>query len=182
MSINLSDLEIIDFPSAPLFVYREKIGPFQVNAPKAWQEFWESTSTWFNRDNSTMMLSANFIDGTKEGDDKYLYRAGVILKTPPECLPEGKSSCFWNFNGDLPCVSSSLIGITLGDLDGGKYAKFLLTGPYSQLALAFPTAYTEIGRCDLTTRTAFAFEVYLNTPASVSDESQLLTEIYIPVN
>jgi len=100
--MNLTETpEIVEWPKTH-YVYVEKIGPFQTNAPEAWQNLHTSVSRIAEHNQITGYLSLY-----KMGPQ--IYRAGVALAGPPAKLPEG---------------------ISYLEFDGGKYSRFVLTGPF----------------------------------------------------
>ena len=88
-----------------------------------------------------------------------VYRAGFALAGPPVDLPAGLA--YEHFNG-------------------GKYARFILTGPYSDLPAASGVVWSTIGEKKTAVRDDFAIENYMNDPR-VTPEDQLITHIMIPV-
>lgn len=142
------------------FVYLERIGAFEIQAPKAWGDLFGILNS-SNLDKSCMssMLALSKIDSSKEGDEKFSYQAGFSTLTKIEELPE------------------SLLSRTV---DSRKYAKFLLKGPYCNLGRAYQVAIEMISENKIEMENDFAMEVYLNTPNQVS-EDELLTEIFLPV-
>lgn len=71
--------------------------------------------------------------------------------------------------------------IVLGEIGGGKYAKYIYTGPYDRLGEAWHDLLAEVMK-----NTVYAsadkpsFEIYKNNPGQVKPE-ELVTEIYLPV-
>ncbi len=104
------------------------------------------------------MAGLSRIDDTKAGDAAFIYQAGVFHKAKPRNVPDG---------------------LQARSLREGKYARFLLTGPYSQLAGAYPVAFSILEKAKVAVRKDFCIEKYLNSPDT--PESQLKTEILIPV-
>jgi DNA gyrase inhibitor GyrI len=150
--------EIITLKPA-LLVYLEKIGPFAKTAPSAWKEFWSMAGGQFDQDQIAGMVGLSRIDPTKTGDDAFIYRAGITLKSKPAKIPQGLRS---------------------RELESGKYARFLLTGSYKQLPAAYPKAFSILEAMGLEVRDEFCVERYLNTPQDVP-EDRLQTEILIPI-
>ena len=141
------------------FVYLEKIGPFSEAAPCAWREFWSIAVGQFDQDEIAGMAGLSRIDRTRKGDDAFIYQAGITLKSKPEKIPRSLQS---------------------RELEGGKYARFLLTGSYKQLPTAYPKAFSILKALQLELRDDFCVERYLNTPQETS-EDRLETEILMPV-
>jgi effector-binding domain-containing protein len=62
---------------------------------------------------------------------------------------------------------------------GGKYLRFVLTGPYTDLPQASGRVWEIVGEKKLEVRDDFAIENYVNDP-SVTPADQLITHILIP--
>jgi hypothetical protein len=100
--------QIVHWPETH-YVFVEKVGPFMENAPAAWAEAHKHAPTLAEHNQITGYTSLY-----KMGPPN-LYRAGFMLAAAPVNLPAGLR--YEKFNG-------------------GKYSKFVLTGPYSQLGEA----------------------------------------------
>jgi hypothetical protein len=87
------------------YVFVEKVGPFQTNAPQAWQSLHQFVPAVAEHNQITGYISLYKI-GPK------IYRAGVSLAAPPVKLP-----------ADLSYAKFA----------GGKYSRFILTGSYANL-------------------------------------------------
>jgi AraC family transcriptional regulator len=71
--------------------------------------------------------------------------------------------------------------IKVKTIEGGKYAKFLYQGPYSNLSAVYDTIYSRwLPESGCTLKDIPWFEKYINNPNNTSPE-KLKTEIYIPV-
>lgn len=66
------------------------------------------------------------------------------------------------------------------DLPGGRCAKAVCNGPYSQLTSIYARLREWIGneRYEIT---AAPYEIYVTAPDSLADEDQLVTEVYFPI-
>lgn len=160
MKINLTEKpEIVQQPSQ-LYLYLEKTGPFMVQAPKAWQEFWEISQPLTKTLSITGMAGLSKIDESRQGDDRFTYQAGVFVGVAPASVPKG---------------------LSLRTTPGGKYVRFMLTGPYHQLAHAYPQIFSILEREKISMREEFCAEIYLNTPEDTQEEN-LKTEILIPIH
>jgi DNA gyrase inhibitor GyrI len=164
MTEKASDVKLTPSPemitSEPaFFVYIEKTGAFSKTAPSAWKEFWSIAGRQFDQDQIAGMVGLSRIDHTKTGDAAFIYQAGIMLKSKPPLIPQGLRS---------------------RELASGKYARFLLTGSYNQLAAAYPKAFSILEAEKEEVRDEFCIERYLNTPQEVP-EDRLQTEILIPV-
>jgi effector-binding domain-containing protein len=142
--------EIVAWPKT-YYVFVEKVGPFQINAPEAWQNLHTFVSGIAAHNQITKYMSLYKI-GPK------IYRAGVALAAPPVKLPEG-------------------LGYT--EFSGGKYSRFVLTGPYSNLGPASGRVVEIISETKLPLRDDYFIENYVNDPRTTPEE-QLITEILVP--
>jgi AraC family transcriptional regulator len=71
--------------------------------------------------------------------------------------------------------------INVKTIEGGKYAKFLYQGPYSNLSAVYDTIYSRwLPESGCTLKDIPFFEKYINNPNNTSPE-KLKTEIYVPV-
>jgi predicted transcriptional regulator YdeE len=146
-----SDPQVVNFP-ATHYVFVEKTGPFQNIAPAAWQSAHTFVPELSKKNQITGYMSL-YKTGPK------VYRAGFSLAGPPVDLPAGLA--YEQFNG-------------------GKYVRFILTGPYSDLPAASGAAWNTVGEKKLALRDDFAIENYMNDPRT-TPEDQLITQILIPV-
>ena len=87
-----------------------------------------------------------------------IYRAGFAVSGKPETLPPG---------------------FQYEEFQGGKYARFVLTGSYSQLPEACGKVFSIVEKTNLPMRDGFFGENYVNDP-NTTPEDQLQTEILIP--
>jgi DNA gyrase inhibitor GyrI len=87
-----------------------------------------------------------------------LYRAGVSLGAEPQNLPEN---------------------LTYEEFKGGKYSRFVLTGPYANLPEASGRVFEMVAEKKIQMRDDFCIENYANDPRT-TPEDQLVTEILIP--
>jgi predicted transcriptional regulator YdeE len=145
-----SDPQAVNFP-ATHYVFVEKIGPFQNTAPAAWQSAHSFVPELSKKNQITGYMSL-YKTGPK------VYRAGFSLDGPPVDLPAG---------------------LTYEQFNGGKYVRFILTGPYSDLPAASGAAWNTVGERKTAVRDDFAIEKYMNDPRT-TPEDQLITHILIP--
>ncbi len=64
---------------------------------------------------------------------------------------------------------------------GGKYSRFVLTGPYANLGPASGRVMELIAQTELPLRDDFFIENYVNDPRT-TPEDQLITEILVPTS
>jgi effector-binding domain-containing protein len=86
------------------------------------------------------------------------YRAGFALAAAPTELPAG---------------------LQYEKFAGGKYSKFVLTGPYSQLGPATGRVMQMVAEQRIAVRDDFYIENYVNDPR-VTQAEELKTEILVP--
>ncbi len=146
--------------SRPLthYVFLEKHGPFAEVAPPLWNDLMPLLGK-LDQKQVREYLGLSGIDKRKTGEDTMIYQAGVALAQEPETLPNG-----------------------LGHraIKAGKYARFLLIGPYSHVWVAFNRIFKILSEKRVALRPEFCIENYLNDPR-VTPEAQLQTELLVPI-
>jgi DNA gyrase inhibitor GyrI len=149
--VNLTrEPEIVDFPPTH-YVFVEKHGDFHSIAPQAWKSAHEFVPELSKKNKITAYMSLYKI-GPK------MYRAGFGLADAPAELPDG---------------------MAYEKIPGGKYARFVLTGPYSDLPGASGQLWKAVEEKKIPVRDDYAIENYVNNP-QVTPEDQLITHIMIP--
>jgi effector-binding domain-containing protein len=148
--MNLTETpDIVTWPETH-YVFIERVGDFLNTAPQAWQELHKLVP---------QIQEKNAINGYtslyKCGPG--VYRAGVSLTAPPVDLPAGLAYEIFN---------------------GGKYSRFVLTGPYSDLPAACGRVFQIVATNGTEQRDDFCIENYVNDPRTTPAE-QLVTEILI---
>jgi effector-binding domain-containing protein len=133
------------------YVFIEKVGPFQINAPKAWQELHPLVPEILDSNKITGYMSLYKMAPS-------VYRAGVSLAEEPENLPPG---------------------MKYEKFKGGKYSRFILRGSYSQLPRASGRVFEIVSEKQIRLRDDYCIENYVNDPRS-SPEAELITQILIP--
>jgi DNA gyrase inhibitor GyrI len=133
------------------YVYIEKIGPFQDTAPQAWQEMHSLIPAISEHNKITGYMSLYKVEPK-------IYRAGVSVEAEPKNLPAGMK--YFRFKG-------------------GKYGRFTLTGPYSNLPEASGRVFQIVADQKIKMRDDFCIENYLNDPRT-TPESELITQVLIP--
>jgi len=149
--MNLTEVpEIVIWPEMH-YVFIEKVGPFQNTAPQAWQSVHKLIPE---------ILEHNKITGytTLYKFEAQIYRAGVSVAAEPSNLPEG---------------------LAYTKFKGGKYSRFVLTGPYSDMGPASGRVWQIAAETKIQLRDDFAIENYLNDPR-ITPEAELITEILVP--
>jgi AraC family transcriptional regulator len=139
------------------YVFLEKHGPFAEVAPPTWNEMFALLYSQLDPGKFVEFLGLSGIDKTKVGEDAMIYQAGVALASEPE----------------------KPLGLQYRKIKSGKYARFLLTGPYAQIWPAFDQIFKTLAENKVELRPEYCIENYLNDPKQTS-EDQLLTELLIP--
>jgi predicted transcriptional regulator YdeE len=134
------------------YVFLEKIGTFQDTAPSAWTELHPLTQV-ISEQNKIVGYMSLYKAGPK------IYRAGVSLAAPPQDLP---------------------VGMHYEKFRGGKYDRFVLTGPYSNLPEASGRVFEIVKEKNIQLRDDYCIENYINDPRT-TPEDQLVTQILVPL-
>jgi predicted transcriptional regulator YdeE len=144
------EAEIVQWPETH-YVFVEKTGPFMKIAPEAWQTVYSFMP---------LLREHNEIKGNMSlyRMSPNVYRAGFALAAAPVKLPA-------ELQHEL--------------LAGGKYSRFVLTGPYSQLPAASGRVWEIVAKSNIMVRPDFAIENYVNDPNS-TPEDKPITEILVP--
>jgi len=155
--MNLSAFETVT-RSLTHYVYLEKRGPFGEVAPPLWNEL-QPLLPRLGPGQIREFLGVSGIDKSRAGEDAMIYQAGVSMATEPGKLPGG---------------------LQHRAIPSGRYARFVLTGPYAQIWPAFDRVFKTLAEKKVELRPEFCIENYLNDPR-VTPEDELLTEILVPV-
>jgi AraC family transcriptional regulator len=159
IAVNLTPkFEIVDRPTIH-YIFLEKHGPFAEVAPPTWEQMFPLLSSQLDQRQIVSWLGLSTIDKTKNGEEAMIYEAGVGVSSAPE---------------------KPLKGLQYKKVKDGKYARFLLTGPYSQIWMAFNQIFKTLAESKLELRQEFCIENYLNDPKA-TPENELLTELLVPV-
>lgn len=133
------------------YVFIEKIGSFQNTAPQAWKDLHEFVPAISEHNKITGYVSL-YKMGPK------IYRAGVSIEAEPKNLPQN---------------------LQYERFPGGKYSRFVLTGPYPELGKATGRVFEIVTEKKIQLRDDYCIENYVNDPRTTPEE-QLITEILIP--
>lgn len=159
IAMNLSaEFEPVNRPLTH-YVFLEKHGPFAEVAPPLWNDLMPLLGK-LDRQQVREFLDLSGIDKSKTGEETMIYQAGVALTQEPGKLPDG---------------------LHHRAIKAGKYARFLLTGPYSHIWMAFNLIFNALSEKRVELRPEFCIENYLNDPR-VTPEDQLQTELLIPID
>ena len=150
-AINLTEEpNIMTWPETH-YVFLEKIGSFQETAPQAWQSLHQAVPGISEHHKITGYTSLYKVEPK-------IYRAGVSLAAEPKNLPAN---------------------LRYERFKGGKYSRFVLTGPYSNLPEASERVFQIVAEKKIQIRDDYCIENYTNDPRT-TPEDQLVTEILIP--
>ncbi len=150
-TLNLTENpEVVEWPETH-YVYVEKIGPFMDTAGPAWQTAHILVPAISEHNTVTKYMSLY-----QRGPQ--VYRAGFALAEAPENLPAGLE--YTHFHG-------------------GKYARFVLVGPYSDLAAASGRVFEIVAEKNISLRDDFCIENYVTDPRT-TPEDQTTTHILVP--
>jgi effector-binding domain-containing protein len=149
--MNLIETPVIVTWPETHYVFLEKIGPFQNTAPAAWQTLQQFVPAISEHNKVTGYMSLYKV-GPK------IYRAGVSVAAAPQQLPDS---------------------VAYEKFKGGKYMKFVLTGPYSDLPKASGRVSEIIAEKKIQMRDDYCIENYANDPRT-TPEDKLITEILVP--
>jgi len=142
--------EVVNFPPTH-YVFVEMHGQFATIAGQAWKSAHTLVPELSMKNKITGYMSLYKV-GPK------MYRAGFALAAPPVDLPDG---------------------LAYEKVEGGKYSRFVVTGPYSDLPAASGQVWNIVAEKKIAIRDDYAIENYVNDPR-VTPEDQLVTEILVP--
>lgn len=149
--MNLTETpEYIHWPET-YYAFAERVGPFMQTAPAAWEEAHRLLPELMRHNRVTGFLSLYKMA-------THTYWAGFALEAPPTELP---------------------VGLAYEKFAGGRYAKFVLTGPYSQLGPATGRVLEMVKEQGIAMRDDWHIENYVNDPRETPAE-ELKTEICVP--
>jgi len=151
------DFETITRPLT-YYVFLEKRGPFAEVAPPLWNELMPLLQS-LEQKQIREYLGVSGIDKSRPGEDAMIYQAGVSVVEEPKELPRG---------------------LARRAIKSGRYARFLLTGPYSQIWMAFDRIFKSLAEKNVELRPEFCIENYINDPR-FTPEDKLQTELLVPI-
>lgn len=159
MKINLSAKHDVVSRPALHYVFLQKTGPYSEIAPATWGEFFRLQGGALRPEEIRGVLGLSTVDKDKNGEEAMIYQAGFAVAARPAAVPKG---------------------LQYREIKAGKYARFLLTGPYSQMSAGFGQVFRNLSENSVALRGDYCVENYLNDPRNTPEE-QLLTEILVPV-
>jgi effector-binding domain-containing protein len=142
--------DIVQWPETH-YVFVEKTGPIPKIAPEAWQTAIGLVPKLAEKNQIDWRMSLYKTNPN-------VYRAGFVVAEKPKGMPAG--------------LDYELFG-------GGKYSRFVLTGPYSELPAATSRVFEIVAQRGIPLRTDFCIESYVNDPRTTAEEN-LITEILVP--
>jgi len=134
------------------YLFLERVGSFQQNAPQVWQAL-HALIPAIARYNTITGYMSLFKVGPQ------IYRAGVSLAAPPMEEPDV---------------------LSYHKFPGGRYSRFVLTGSYANLPRACGRVFDLAVDLGLRLRDGFNIENYVSDPR-VTPEDELVTEILLPI-
>jgi AraC family transcriptional regulator len=140
------------------YVFLEKRGPFAEVAPGLWNELMPLIQQ-IDQQQVREFPGVSGVDKSRPGEEAMVYQAGVALAHQP---------------------GQALAGLEQKSIKSGKYARFLLTGPYTQIWPAFDRIFKTLAENNVTLRPEFCIENYLNDPR-FTPEDLLKTELLVPI-
>jgi len=143
--------EIVTWPETH-YLYIEKTGPFQDTAGPAWKTLHQLVPKILERNKITGYMSLYKIAPAM------IYRAGVAVSAKPT---------------EIPSVLQYI------KFQGGKYSRFVLNGPYSNLPKASRRVMEIVEEKKMKLRDDFYIENYVNDPRTTPEED-LITYIQVP--
>jgi DNA gyrase inhibitor GyrI len=150
-TINLThEPESVDFPAVH-YVFLERVGNIPANAPQAWHTV-EKFAAGLMQNNQITGAAAFYKPA------QGIYRAGFMLAAPPANLPAE---------------------LTYEKMNGGKYARFTLTGPFDHLPEANTRAFGIVAEKKIALRDDFNIEHYLTDPRTTPAD-QNVTALLFP--
>jgi predicted transcriptional regulator YdeE len=149
MNLNESG-DIVNWPQTH-YVFVEKTGSIPKIAPDAWQTAIRLVLQLAEKNPISWRMSLYKMNPN-------VYRAGFVVPEKPTAVPAG---------------------LEYELFEGGRYSRFVLTGPYSDLPAATRRVFEIVAQRGLVLRCDFCIESYVSDPRS-TPEDKLVTEILIP--
>ena len=159
MALNMNLKHEVVARPAVHYLYLEKTGPFAEIAPPTWDEMFRCMGARMADPQITEYLGLSGIDKRKPGEEAMIYQAGVGMSGKLADIPKG---------------------MQYRHIPEGKYASFLLTGPYTQIWVAFSQIFRTLSESKVPLREEFCIENYINDPKT-TPEAELKTQILIPI-
>jgi AraC family transcriptional regulator len=159
MPMNLTEsYDVINRESIQV-LFVEKSGIFKEVAMPTWYELIPIIDKNISKDIISEYLGFSIMDQKSDDESKMYYMAGVSVKESPQKIPKG---------------------IHFKKIAGGKYARFILTGPTHLVWDAFDKIFRKLGDEKVKLRSGACIENYLSNP-EVVPENELVTELLVPI-
>ncbi|WP_166355077.1 GyrI-like domain-containing protein [Phytoactinopolyspora limicola] len=109
-------------------------------------------------------------------------QAGLVPAGPPRLVYYDLHEDTWTVEACAPLVQATEMpdGLAVHTSAGGRVAATVHTGSYDDIPQAYADLEKWVSEHDLTL-TGEPYDIYLNSPADVSDDAELRTEIRWPV-
>jgi DNA gyrase inhibitor GyrI len=142
--------DIVNWPETH-YVFVEKTGSIPKIAPEAWQTALSLVPQLAEKNQIAWNMSLYKMNPN-------VYRAGFVVAEKPAEVPAG---------------------LQYELFEGGKYSRFVLTGPFSDLPAATRRVFEIVAQRGTMLRSDFCIESYVSDPRT-TPEDKLITEILIP--
>ena len=158
IEMNLTpNFEIVSRPTTH-YLFLERRGPFAEVAPPTWNEFFLLLDGQVEQNAIVEHMGLSGMDRKATGEDAMIYQAGITLRRAP---------------------GRPIKGLQYRKIESGKYARFVLIGPYAHIWAAFDYIFKTLAGKGVKLREEFCIENYLNDP-KVTPEDELKTELLVP--
>ncbi|AUN99369.1 AraC family transcriptional regulator [Bacteriovorax stolpii] len=158
MNLNLTEKPEIITREATHFLHVKKAGIFAEVAMPAWYAMFPLIES-VQKTDIKEFLGTSIMDMKTQDESSMFYSAGVALVAKPKTVPKG---------------------MEYTKITEGKYARFILTGPYPGVWPAFEKIFRILIEKRIKLRDGACIENYLNDP-NVTPEHELITELLVPV-
>lgn len=159
ITMNLTEKpDLITRPTGHL-LYVEKQGVFAEVAIPAWMELFPLLEGKVDRAQIREFLGLSVMNLKGRGESSMFYDAGVAIEAELKSVPKG---------------------LLYQKLPAGKYARFVLTGPYHNVWPAFEKIFRILSDSKIELRDGACIENYINDP-NITPEEELITELLVPV-
>lgn len=159
MNLNLTEKPEIITRESVHFLHVKRAGFFAEVAMPAWYALFPLLENNIKKEEIKEFLGSSVMDMKTQDESSMFYGAGVALVSKPKTIPKGMEYV---------------------KISEGKYARFILTGPYPGVWPAFEKAFRILTEKKIKLRDGACIENYINDP-NTTPEAELITELLIPV-
>lgn len=159
MNLNLTEKPEIITRETTHFLHVRRTGLFAEVAMPAWYALFPLLESNVEKTNIKEFLGTSLMDLKTQDESSMFYDAGVSLIDKPKNVPKG---------------------MQYTKIASGKYARFILTGPYPGVWPAFEKIFRILAEKKIQLRDGACIENYINDP-NVTPEEELITELLVPV-